>query len=83
MTVAQQDAATAPPVRTMASAREQLNREWPGRSAPASAWQIYYQRAVTLYEHVAKVDNNHHYEALYLASEARESLRTLCEQAAG
>lgn len=69
------------PVRTLRAAQEQVNREWPGRSASVSEWQSYYERAANMYERVAEIDNGHHYEALYWAGQARESLRALTERA--
>ncbi len=64
-------------VVTLRAAREQINREWPGRHAPVAAWRAYYQRAARLYAQVAEVDTGHHHEALYWAGQARESLRAL------
>ena len=62
---------------TLRAAHEQINREWPGRHAPVAAWRTYYQHAAELYQRVAVVDTGHHYEALYWAGQARESLRAL------
>jgi hypothetical protein len=62
---------------TLRTAQEQINREWPGRDAPGPAWRRYYERAVSLFERVAEVDADHHFEALYWAGQARESLRLL------
>lgn len=70
-------------VLTLRAAQEQINREWPGRDAHASAWRSYYERAVSLFERVAKVDADHHYEALYWAGQARESLRLLADEQPG
>jgi hypothetical protein len=68
-------------VRTLRQAHELLHREWPGNSAPASAWLAYHQRAAKLYAHVAQVDKDHHHEALHWVTQEEEQVRILTEMA--
>lgn len=60
-------------VRTLRQAEEFLHREWPGRDAPGPAWLAYHQHAAELYAHVARVDADHHHEALYRAGCERDA----------
>jgi hypothetical protein len=70
-------------VRTLQQAHEFLNRQWPGRGAPRSAWLDHHQVAAEVYTHVARVDLDHHHEALYLAGAEREHVRALTDLGAG
>jgi hypothetical protein len=54
-------------------AHTELVRIRPGRDASSAAWLAYYQRSVTLYEHIAEIDPGHELEALYWAQ--REKTR--------
>jgi len=69
-------------VRTLTAARELLHREWPGRDAPVSVWLAHHQRAAALFAHVAEIDSDHHYEALVLAQQERETAQVLAERMA-
>ena len=72
-------------VRTLRQAHESLTRLWPGRDASAAAWVAYHERAARLYEQVARVDADHHHEALYWAGYERDVAEALraCLGAAG
>ena len=57
--------------RTLMQAHQELVRIRPGRDALSAVWLAYYQRSVSLYEHIAKIDPGHKGEALYWAQRER------------
>lgn len=57
--------------RTLMQAHRELVRIRPGRDASSAAWLAYYQRSVSLYEQIAKIDPGHEDEALYWAQRER------------
>ena len=59
--------------RTLMQAHRELVRIRPGRDASSAVWLAYYQRSVSLYEQIAKIDPGHEVEALYWAQ--REKVR--------
>jgi hypothetical protein len=71
-----------PQVQTLRAAHELLNRDWPGRGAPASARLAHHQRAAELYDHVAEIDPDHRYEARYWAQREREAAQAIADQLA-
>jgi len=52
-------------------AHQELVRTRPGRDASSAVWLAYYQRSVTLYEQIVKIDPGHEGEALYWAQRER------------
>lgn len=70
---------------TLRQAQALLTPLWPGLNAPVSAHVAYHERAARLYQHVARVDLDHHHEALYLAGYERDQVERLraCIGAAG
>jgi hypothetical protein len=69
---------TEQPARTsLRAVQELLTRAWPGRDAPTTAWVDYHQRAVVLYQRVARLDPAHHHEALYWAGYERDQVEAL------
>lgn len=62
---------------TLRQAHELLARKWPGVDAPVAAQLAHHERAMRLYEQVARVDADHHHEALYWAGYERELVREL------
>jgi hypothetical protein len=68
-------------VSTLQQAHEALRRQWPGRLASDAAWLAHHERAAGLYAHVARVDSDHHHEALFWAAQERESARRLVDKA--
>jgi hypothetical protein len=60
-------------LRTLMQAHQELVRIRPDRGAAAAVWLVYYQRSVSLYEQIAKIDPYHEGEALYWAQ--REKAR--------
>lgn len=70
-------------VRSLREAHEVLRREWPGNDVSAAAWLAYHRRAAELYAHVAKVDTDHHHEALFWAGQSTEQVRALTEAIEG
>lgn len=64
-------------VRTLRQAQQALTPHWPGLNAPVAAHVAYHERAARLYQHVARVDPDHHHEALYLASYERDQAEQL------
>jgi hypothetical protein len=59
--------------RTLMQAHAELVRIRPGLDASPSVWLAYYQRSVSLYEHIAEIDPGHELEAMYWAQ--REKIR--------
>ena len=59
------------PPRTLMQAHAELVRSRPSRDASSAAWLAYYQRSVSLYEHIAEIDPGHEGEALYWAQRER------------
>jgi hypothetical protein len=57
--------------RTLMQAHRELVRIRPGRDASSAVWLAYYQRSVSLYEQIAKIDPGHEGEALYWAQRER------------
>ena len=53
--------------RTLMQAHEELVRIRPDRGASLAVWLDYYQRSVTVYEQIARIDPGHDGEALYWA----------------
>lgn len=68
-------------VRTLRQVHEVLSQRWPGRNASAEAWLAHHEFAATLYTHVAKVDPDHHHEALFWAGQEQEAARALAQTA--
>lgn len=62
---------------TLRQAHELLTPQWPGVDAPIAAQVAYHDRAVRLYQHVARVDPDHHHEALYWAGYERNQVEQL------
>ncbi|HEX5117119.1 MAG TPA: AMED_5909 family protein [Pseudonocardiaceae bacterium] len=58
---------------TLRQAHELLTLHWPGLNASVAARAAYHERAASLYEHVARVDPDHHHEALFWANEERHA----------
>ncbi len=54
-------------------AHQELVRIRPSRDASPAAWLAYYQRSVSVYEQIAKIDPGHEGEARYWAQ--REKAR--------
>jgi hypothetical protein len=54
-------------------AHELLTPQWPGQNASVAAQVAYHEGAARLYEHVARVDPDHHHEALFWANEERHA----------
>jgi hypothetical protein len=52
-------------------AHRELVRIRPDRDASSAVWLAYYQRSVSLYEQIAKIDPGHEGEALYWAQRER------------
>jgi hypothetical protein len=67
-------------ISTLGQAHDALRRQWPGRFASDAAWLAYHERAAGLYAHIARVDADHHHEALFWASQERESARCLADK---
>ena len=67
----------SPEVRSLRQAHEALTQSWPGLDAPIAAQVAYHDRAVRLYQHVARVDPDHHHEALYWVGYEREQVERL------
>jgi hypothetical protein len=65
------------PPETLWQVHEVLGRERPLLSAPLGEWLAYHQRAVALYAGIAEIDRSHHHEALFMAEQARESVREI------
>jgi hypothetical protein len=61
------------PPRTLMQAHRELVRIRPSRDASLAAWLAYYQRSVSVYEQIAKIDPGHQGEARYWAQ--REQVR--------
>ncbi|MGH3975671.1 MAG: AMED_5909 family protein, partial [Pseudonocardiaceae bacterium] len=57
--------------RTLMQAHEELVRIRPGGDAPLRVWLGYYERSVTLYLLIAKIDPGHDGEAEYWAQRER------------
>jgi hypothetical protein len=74
--VTRKAAAVVRPV-TLRQAHELLAREWPGLDASVATQVAYRERAVRLYEHVARVDPDHHHEALYWAGYEHKQVQEL------
>jgi hypothetical protein len=53
--------------RTLMQAHEELVRIRPDRGASLAVWLDYYQRSVSLYKQIARIDPGHDGEALYWA----------------
>jgi hypothetical protein len=68
------------PLRVLMQAHEELVRIRPGRDASLAAWLAYYQRSVTLYEQIAKIDPFHGLEALYWAKRERHHAEEIATQ---
>jgi hypothetical protein len=66
--------------RTLRQAHEELARSRPRLQAPLGEWLGYYQRAAALYAEIAEIDRGHHHEALYMAEQARDSVREIAAQ---
>lgn len=60
------------PLWTWAEVGEALWRIRPGKQAPLVEWLAYYQRAAVVYAEIAKIDQSHHHEALYMVGESRK-----------
>jgi hypothetical protein len=58
-------------LRTLMQVHEELVRIRPGRDAAPAVWLAYYQRSVSLYEHIAEIDPGHKGEALYWVQRER------------
>jgi len=63
--------------KTLRQAHEELARIRPRLTAPLGEWLAYYQRSATLYAEIAEIDRGHHHEALYMAEEARDSVKEI------
>jgi hypothetical protein len=63
--------------RTLRQAHEELARSRPRLQAPLGEWLAYYQRSAALYAEIAEIDRGHHHEALYMAEQARDSVREI------
>ena len=61
--------------KTLMQAHEELVRVRPDRGASLAVWLEYYQRSVSLYEHIARIDPGHDGEALYWAERERHPRR--------
>ncbi len=61
-------------------AHAELVRIRPGRDASSAAWLAYYQRSVSLYEHIAEIDPGHEGEALYWAQRERTRAANIAAQ---
>jgi hypothetical protein len=57
--------------RTLMQAHEELVRVRPDRGASLAVWLEYYQRSVSLYERIARINPGHDGEALYWAQRER------------
>jgi hypothetical protein len=57
-----------------------LVRIRPGRDSSSAAWLAYYQRSVSLYEHIAEIDPGHELEALYWARRERARTESIAAQ---
>jgi hypothetical protein len=68
------------PPRTLMQAHRELVRLRPGRDASSAAWLAYYQRSVSLYEHIAEIDPGHDGEARYWAQRERTRAATIAAQ---
>ncbi|MGA9693110.1 MAG: AMED_5909 family protein [Pseudonocardiaceae bacterium] len=68
------------PPRTLMQAHRELVRIRPGRDGSSAAWLAYYQRSVSLYEHIAEIDPGHELEALYWAQRERVRARNIAAQ---
>ena len=68
------------PLRVLMQAHEELVRIRPGGDASLAVWLAYYQRSVTLYEQIAKIDPFHGPEALYWAQRERHHADEIAAQ---
>jgi hypothetical protein len=68
------------PLRVLMQAHEELVRIRPGEDASLAMWLAYYQRSVTLYEQIAKIDPFHGSEALYWAQRERHHADEIAAQ---
>ena len=57
---------------TLEQAEDTLRRERPGIEASADQWRAFHEHAAQVYYAVADRDSDHHFEALALASLARD-----------
>ena len=68
------------PLRVLMQAHEELVRIRPDGDASLAVWLAYYQRSVTLYEQIAKIDPFHGPEALYWAQRERHHAEEIAAQ---
>lgn len=61
-------------------AHEELVRVRPDRGASLAVWLEYYQRSVSLYEQIARIDPGHDGEALYWAQRERRRVDRIAAQ---
>jgi hypothetical protein len=66
--------------RTLMKAHEELVRVRPDRGASLAVWLEYYQRSVSLYEQIARIDPGHDGEALYWAQRERRRVDRVAAQ---
>jgi hypothetical protein len=74
------EAAKPGPLRMLRQAHEELVRIRPAGDASLAVWLAYYQRSVTLYEQIAKIDTFHNQEALYWAQRERHRAEEIAAQ---
>jgi hypothetical protein len=68
---------------TLGEAHDVLRRVRPFHSASAHDWLAYHQRAAQLYQHISRIDPNHHHEALYFAATEREDAEMVSAEIQG
>jgi hypothetical protein len=66
--------------RTLMQAHDELVRVRPDRGASLTVWLEYYQRSVTLYEQISRIDPGHDGEALYWAERERRRADRIATQ---
>jgi hypothetical protein len=66
--------------RTLMQAHEELVRVRPDRGASLAVWLEYYQRSVSLYEQIVKIDPGHDGEAQYWAERERHRADRIATQ---
>jgi hypothetical protein len=66
--------------RTLMQAHEELVRVRPDRGASLAVWLEYYQRSVSLYEQIARIDPGHDGEARYWPERERRRAARIATQ---
>lgn len=68
--------------QTLQEAHDELRRTRPRAEVSSNEWLAFHRQAERLYQRIAKVDRDHHHEALYFAGAAKASADLLAEQMA-